>query len=95
TVIAVEPEFITPQDGAKKQDCEINAGKRWVAGVGKKYAVMGITLLCDDLYARQPFFEHALGEGFHLLCTCKSSSHRYLYDWFPHSSSQRNTSCGM
>lgn len=81
TVIAVEPEFITPQDGAKKQDCEINAGKRWVAGVGKKYAAMGVTLLCDDLYARQPFFEHALGEGFHLLCTCKSSSHRYLYDW--------------
>ena len=80
-VIAVEPEFITPQDGSKKQDCEINAGKRWVSGAGKKYASLGITLLCDDLYAHQPFFEQALDEGFHLLCTCKSSSHKYLYEW--------------
>jgi hypothetical protein len=26
-VIALAPEFITPQDGAEKQDCEINAAK--------------------------------------------------------------------
>ena len=26
-VIALEPEFITPQDGTEKQDCELNAGK--------------------------------------------------------------------
>ena len=81
TVIAVEPEFIAPQDGTKKQDCEINAGKRWISGTGKKYVHLGVTLLCDDLYVHQPFFEQALKEGFHLLCTCKTSSHRYLYDW--------------
>jgi len=27
-VISLEPEFITPQDGHEKQDCEITAGKR-------------------------------------------------------------------
>jgi hypothetical protein len=25
------PEFIAPQDGAEKQDCERNAAKRWLA----------------------------------------------------------------
>jgi hypothetical protein len=28
--IALRPEFITPQDGHQKQDCEINASKRWL-----------------------------------------------------------------
>ena len=28
-VVALFPEFIAPQDGAKKQDCERNAAKRW------------------------------------------------------------------
>lgn len=80
-VIAAEPEFIRPQDGEAKQDCEINAAKRWITGVGNKYASMGVTLLGDDLYARQPFCEDILKAGFHFLFTCKSSSHKYLYEW--------------
>jgi hypothetical protein len=31
-------EFITPQDGAVKQDCEINAAKRWLAAYTARYA---------------------------------------------------------
>ena len=80
-VISAEPEFIGPQDGQTKQDCEINAGKRWIGGVGQKYAQLGVTLLGDDLYAKQPFCEEAKKQGFHYLFTCKSSSHKYLYAW--------------
>ncbi len=80
-VIAAEPEFIGPQDGKTKQDCEINAAKRWIDGFGGKYAEMGVTLLGDDLYSRQPFCEDARAAGFHYLLTCKSSSHKYLYEW--------------
>jgi hypothetical protein len=80
-VIALQPEFIQPQDGNEKQDCEINAAKRWIGGVGKKYVGMGITLLGDDIYSSQPFCEDALREGFHFLFTCKSSSHKYLTEW--------------
>jgi ribosome biogenesis protein Tsr3 len=29
-VISLAPEFIKPQDGAEKQDCELNAAKRWL-----------------------------------------------------------------
>ena len=80
-VVAAEPEFITPQDGQTKQDCEINAAKRWIRGVGSKYTAMGVTLLGDDLYAKQPFCSEAATAGFHYVFTCKSSSHRYLYEW--------------
>lgn len=29
-VLVLAPEFITPQDGQEKQDCEINAAKHWI-----------------------------------------------------------------
>ena len=80
-VVAAEPEFIRPQDGQAKQDCEINAAKRWINGVGAKYSQLGVTLLGDDPYAKQPFCSEVSKSGFHYLFTCKSSSHLYLYEW--------------
>ena len=35
--IPLRPEFITPQDGSTKQDCEINAAKRWLEKNGAFY----------------------------------------------------------
>ena len=29
-VIALEPEFVRPQDGHEKQDCELRAAERWL-----------------------------------------------------------------
>lgn len=80
-VISLEPEFIQPQDGQEKQDCERNAAKRWIAGAGSKYVSMGITLLGDDLYCNEPFCKDALERGYHFIFTCKSSSHKYLSEW--------------
>ena len=37
-VIPLEPEFVVPQDGAEKQDCENMAAKRWLAVHGQRYA---------------------------------------------------------
>lgn len=39
-VLSLEPQFIEPQDGAKKQDCENAAGKRWLTGRGLHYALL-------------------------------------------------------
>ena len=38
-VIALPPEFIMPQDGHAKQDCERVAGKRWIAKHAKHVAL--------------------------------------------------------
>ncbi len=37
-VIPLAPEFIRPQDGKIKQDCENAAGKRWINGKGAAYS---------------------------------------------------------
>ena len=56
-VIALEPEFVSPQDGGEKQDCELRAAERWLARNAKRFAPGSLTLLGDDLYCHQPFCE--------------------------------------
>ena len=80
-VVPLRPEFITPQDGQEKQDCEINAAKRWLGAHAARYSSGNDTLLGDDLYAHQPFCRQVLLHGFHFLFTCKPSSHATLYQW--------------
>jgi hypothetical protein len=80
-VVPLRPEFITPQDGQVKQDCEISAAKRWLAAHTQRYATGNDTLLGDDLYAHQPFCRQVLLHGFHFLFTCKPSSHTHLSGW--------------
>jgi hypothetical protein len=80
-VVPLRPEFIRPQDGVEKQDCEINAAKRWLAAHAERYATGNDTLLGDDLYAHQPFCRQVLLHNFHFLFTCKPASHPHLAGW--------------
>jgi hypothetical protein len=80
-VVPLRPEFIIPQDGQVKQDCEINAAKRWLAAHAQHYSTGNDTLLGDDLYSRQPFCRWVLLHGFHFFFTCKPSSHTHLSGW--------------
>jgi hypothetical protein len=77
-VIALPPEYIMPQDGQAKQDCEQEAGKRWLSKAAKVVAPQQVTLLGDDLYSKQPFCALALPQGFHFILTCKPDSHATL-----------------
>ena len=79
--LPLEPEFVSPQDGAEKQDCEARATHRWLAAHGPKYARLKPIYLGDDLSSRQATCE-AVGEiGGHFLFTAKPSSHKTLYSW--------------
>jgi hypothetical protein len=79
-VIALEPEFITPQDGAEKQDCERNAAKRWMIRNAPHLAGQRVTVLADDLHCNQPFCQLLLDNGFDFIMTCKPDSHQALYE---------------
>jgi len=79
-VVALEPEFITPQDGSEKQDCEIEAGKRWVGKYGAFYAEQNVTILGDDLFSRQPFIQALKDKKLHYILVCKPDSHLALYE---------------
>jgi hypothetical protein len=80
-VISLEPEFIFPQDGNKKQDCENAAAKRWILKYSERYKKIGATILGDDLYSRQPLCELILDEELNFILVCKPSSHKTLYEW--------------
>jgi len=83
------PEFIAPQDGAEKQDCERreprgsldNAAKRWLAAHGGRLEHLRPIYLGDDLFACQPVAEAIQAAGGDFLLTAKPSSHKALYDF--------------
>lgn len=79
-VISFMPEFITPQDGDTKQDCEIKASKRWLSSE-KCVLKEDVTILGDDLYAHVPFCREVLEKGYNFIFTCKPDSHKTVYEW--------------
>lgn len=80
-VIPLEPEFIVPQDGAEKQDCENMAAKRWLAAHAQRYAGLDPVYLGDDLFSRQPLCQAVLDTGGHLIFVCKPSSHPLIQEY--------------
>lgn len=65
-VIALFQEFITNADGNVKQDCEVNATKRWLDTfdilkfLKREYKII---ILGDDLYSRFPMIEKIIDKG--------------------------------
>jgi Transposase DDE domain len=80
-VLPLMPEFITPQDGAQKQDCERAAAKRWLARHGARFAGLRPVYLGDDLYACQPIASAIRDTGGNFILTCKPSSHQTLAEY--------------
>jgi hypothetical protein len=80
-VLPLPPEFITPQDGAEKQDCERAAAKRWLAKHGNALARFRPVFLGDDLYACQPIVSAIRDAGASFILTCKPSSHQTIAEY--------------
>ena len=70
-VLPLPPEFIAPQDGAEKQDCERNAAKRWLTRHGSAMRPLRPVFLGDDLFACQPIAATVQQEGGNFIFTCK------------------------
>lgn len=79
-VICLDPEFITPQDGHEKQDCEQQATKRWVERNAERFEPWSVTILTDDLHCHQPLCEQLVKHKLHFILTCKPESHEALYE---------------
>jgi hypothetical protein len=78
-VIPLVPEFVVPQDGQEKQDCENAAAKRWLLQYGPHYSRFKVTVLGDDLYCRQPLCQLLLAQQFNFILVCRPASHPTLY----------------
>jgi hypothetical protein len=80
-VLPLPPEFIAPQDGAEKQDCERNAAKRWLARHGTAMALYRPVYLGDDLFACQPIVSAIRRCGGSFILTCKPASHPTITEY--------------
>ena len=80
-VLPLPAEFIAPQDGAEKQDCERNAAKRWLTRHGAGLAHLRPVFLGDDLFACQPIVAAILDAGGSFILTCKPSSHQTVAEY--------------
>lgn len=81
-VLPLPPEFIVPQDGHEKQDCERNAAKRWLEQHSRRFSAHSVTYLGDDLYANQPLCQLIAETCYQFfLFVCKPESHEGLYQW--------------
>jgi len=80
-VLPLAPEFIAPQDGSLKQDCERNAAKRWLAKHGPAMAPYRPVYLGDDLFACQPIIREIRDCGGSFILTCKPASHPTIAEY--------------
>jgi hypothetical protein len=80
-VISLAPEFVKPQDGHEKQDCEVAAAKRWLTAHATEFTGEKITVLGDDLYSREPMCTKVLASEMDFVFTCLPESHPALYEW--------------
>ncbi|MCO5195633.1 MAG: ISNCY family transposase [Anaerolineae bacterium] len=75
------PEFIVPQEGSEKQDCELNAAKRWLAQEQYHLRRYRAILLGDDLYSKQPLCAAIVDSRCDFIFVCHRESHPTLYEF--------------
>ncbi len=80
-VIPTMPEAIANGDGADKQDCEINAAKRYIKKLKADHPRLGIVITGDGLFSKAPMIEHVLENKLNYLFVAKPGDHTYLMEW--------------
>jgi hypothetical protein len=74
-VIPFMPEHIANTDGSTKQDCEMNAAKRFIDAVCEDHPQMTFLFGGDSLFSRQPIIENVLALQEHYLFAAKPEDH--------------------
>jgi len=79
-VIPTMPEPIANSDGTEKQDCETNAGKRFLQKLKADHPRLGIMIVGDGLFSKGPMVDHVLAENMHFLFVAKPKDHKYMME---------------
>ena len=83
--VPLMPEFIANEGALRKssskQDCEINAQKRWMAKHGATFAAYRPIALADALTACQPMLQCFQDHGWSYIVTAKPTDLKTLYDF--------------
>ncbi len=80
-VIPLMPEAILNEDGNEKQDCELNASKRWLKRFNRLFEEYQIVILGDDLFSKEPFIKATLEQNHNFILVAKDTSHITMYKY--------------
>ena len=83
-VIPLAPEPIIKQDGVKKNDCELNGIKRFLAHVRREHPHLPITVVEDALYANGPHIKSLQKLKMNFIIMAKEKGNEYLFDAVKH-----------
>jgi len=78
-VIPLAPEPIQNTDGKNKQDCETNAGKRILKKIRKTHPKLGIIIVGDSLYSKQPFIKELKHGKMSFILVAKPKDHKIIW----------------
>jgi hypothetical protein len=78
-VIPLIPEIISRQDGTEKNDCEINASKRFLAKFHRDHPHLKIVVTQDAIAPNGPYIRFVKDLGYHFIITVKEADHAHLF----------------
>lgn len=78
-VIPVFPEPIEKQDGKTKNDCERNAGKRFLAQFRKAHPHVPVIIIEDGISANAPHIQELKKHNMHVILGVKPGDHTFLF----------------
>jgi hypothetical protein len=81
-VIPLTPEPIHRQDGAVKNDCERNAGRRWIKQFRKDHPHLRIIVTEDALGSNAPHIRDLLDAHIHFILGVKEGDHKHLFEQY-------------
>ena len=79
-VIPLAPEPIQRCDGQKKNDCERNAGERWLGHFREDHTRLSIIVLEDGLGSNAPHIQDLIAANCHFILVAKPGDHGHLLE---------------
>lgn len=80
-VIPLPPEPILAQDGSKKNDCELNAAKRFLKRLRRDHPNLDLIVVEDAIYANGPHISLLKELSMNFILSVKPSSHKWLFEY--------------
>lgn len=78
-VFPLAPEQILKTDGAKKNDCERNAAKRFIEDLRREHPHMKFIALEDALESNAPHIRRLMNNDLRFMLGAKPGDHKYLF----------------
>lgn len=81
SVIPFAPELIVKQDGTRKNDCERNAAKRFIARLRKDHPKLKMIIVEDGISSNAPHIKNLQENNLRFILGVKPGDHKFLFEY--------------